>query len=103
MAIISPSELFIRQLARDFGLSSKSPLHKVCSSEKIREAVCKELREVGMQNGLQGIELIDRVIIAEEQWKPQNGLVANAQKVGRRAVAACFRAEIEEIYEHSRA
>lgn len=56
-----------------------------------------------MQNGWQGMELIDRVIIADEQWTPQNGLVADAQKVGRRAVAARFRAEIEEVHEHSRA
>lgn len=102
IAIINPSEPFARQLARDIGLPPDFSLHDICSSSEVRKAVCKELREVGRQNGLQGIELIDSVVIAEDQWTPQNGLVTDAQKVNRRAVAAQFKAEIEEVYEHSR-
>ena len=88
--------------SRAFGLPPDFSLHDICSSSEVRKAVCKELREVGRQNGLQGIELIDSVVIAEDQWTPQNGLVTDAQKVNRRAVAAQFKAEIEEVYEHSR-
>lgn len=102
IGIISPSEPFVRQLARDEGLSPEWSLHDICLSSEIRKAVCKELRDVGRENGLQGVELIDSVIITEDQWTPQNGLVTDTQKVNRRAVAARFRAEIEEVYGGSR-
>jgi long-chain acyl-CoA synthetase len=63
--------------------------------------VCKELQEVGRQNGLHGVELVENVIITEDQWTPQNGLVTSAQKLNRRAVVKQFKAEIEEAYRRS--
>jgi long-chain acyl-CoA synthetase len=62
--------------------------------------VCKELREIGRQNGLHGVELIENVVITEDQWTPRNGLVTSAQKLDRRAVVARFKTEIEEACRH---
>jgi long-chain acyl-CoA synthetase len=51
---------------------------------------------------LQGIEVIQSVVITEDQWTPQNGLVTDAQKVNRRAVTAMFMDRIEEALQNSR-
>jgi long-chain acyl-CoA synthetase len=39
------------------------------------------------------------MIITEDQWTPQNGLVTSAQTLDRRAVVARFKTEIEGAYQ----
>jgi long-chain acyl-CoA synthetase len=47
---------------------------------------------------LHGVELVENLVITEDQWTPQNGLVTSAQKLDRRAVVTRFKTEIEEAY-----
>lgn len=70
----------------------------ICKSDKVRAAVLAEIQAAGKQNGLQGIELIQDVVLSEEEWTPQSGLVTNSQKLSRRVVVERFRDQIESVY-----
>ena len=39
---------------------------------KVQDAVLKELQAAGRQGGLTGIEIVDGVVLADEEWTPQN-------------------------------
>lgn len=41
-------------------------------SEKLNGLVLKELQAAGRQGGLAGIEIIDGVVLAEEEWTAAN-------------------------------
>jgi long-chain acyl-CoA synthetase len=56
------------------------------------------MQKLGSQNGLQGIEIIQNVILSPDEWTPQSGLVTNAQKLNRRAVVDKFKYEIDAAY-----
>lgn len=97
IAIIEPVAAVLAKLATEVGESSSSH-ETLCKSATIRAAVRKEMLKIGSQNGLQGIEMIQDVIISPDEWTPQSGLVTNAQKLNRRAVVNKFRSEIDAAY-----
>lgn len=57
-----------------------------------------EIQVVGKQNRLQGIEMIQDVVLSEEEWTPQSGLVTSSQKVIRRVMLERYKGEIESVY-----
>lgn len=57
--------------------------------------VLKELQAKGKGGGLAGIEVIDGVVITDEEWTPQNGLVTPAQKLQRKLILDRYRTEVE--------
>ena len=42
------------------------------NNKKMNDVVLAELQKGGKTGGLQGIELIQGVVLAEEEWTPQN-------------------------------
>ena len=56
--------------------------------KKVQDAVLKELQAAGKQGGLAGIEVVDGVVLADEEWTPQNvcvleNLVLNTTDMSR--------------------
>lgn len=41
-------------------------------NEKLQRIVLIELQAAGKKGGLQGIEIIDGVVMVDEEWTPQN-------------------------------
>ena len=68
---------------------------------KVQEAVLKELQAAGKQGGLAGIEIVDGVVLADEEWTPQNGFTTAAQKIQRRKILETYKKQIEEAYSRS--
>ncbi|TKA63679.1 hypothetical protein B0A49_12373 [Cryomyces minteri] len=101
IAIISAAEPALRKVAEAAGVNSSASLSELSSNEQVRAAVRKEMQSAGKKAGLQGIELIQGVIITDEEWTPQNGLVTNAMKLNRTAVVETFKAQIEKVYKSS--
>ncbi|CAI6337224.1 unnamed protein product [Periconia digitata] len=97
IAIIEPVATVLANLATDVGESNSSH-EALCNSASIRAAVRKEMLKIGSQNGLQGMEMIQDVILSPEDWTPQSGLLTNAQKLNRRAVVEKFKSEIDAAY-----
>ncbi|KAK9369164.1 eukaryotic long-chain fatty acid CoA synthetase (LC-FACS) [Lipomyces kononenkoae] len=85
VAIIVPAEPAFLKLAKEKGLGGKH-IGELVHNPTIRKIVLDELLDAGKKGGLAGIELICGVVIDEEEWTPQNGLVTAAQKLQRKKI-----------------
>ena len=47
-------------------------LESLVHNKKIQAAVLKEMQQAGRVGGLSGIEIIDGVVLADEEWTPQS-------------------------------
>jgi long-chain acyl-CoA synthetase len=71
IAIIVPVENTLQKLASSNGLKSGS-IEEMVSDEKLNNVVLKEVQKAGREAGLSGIEIVDGVVLADEEWTPQN-------------------------------
>jgi long-chain acyl-CoA synthetase len=71
IAIIVPAEPALKKLASSIGVEGNG-LEDLCHNTKVQNAVLKELQQAGRAGGLSGIEIIDGVVLADEEWTPQN-------------------------------
>ncbi|KAG9688782.1 putative AMP-binding enzyme, partial [Aureobasidium melanogenum] len=101
IAIVNPVSTVLCKLAKEIG-EPDDDYTKLCNRPKVQSAVCKMLQSVGKQHGLQGIELIQGVVLSEEEWTPQTGLVTNAQKLNRKALVERFDNAIQKVYADSK-
>jgi long-chain acyl-CoA synthetase len=71
IAIIVPAEPALEKLASQIGVKERG-LESLVHNKKVQDAVLKELQQAGRAGGLSGIEIIDGVVLADEEWTPQN-------------------------------
>lgn len=71
VAIIVPAEPALKKLASQIGVQGNG-LEDLCHNKKVQGAVLKELQQAGRAGGLSGIEIIDGVVLADEEWTPAN-------------------------------
>jgi len=71
VAIIVPAEPALKKLADRIGVEG-SGVEDLVHNAKIQAAVLKELQQAGRGGGLSGIEIIEGVVLADEEWTPQN-------------------------------
>ncbi|KAI0999512.1 Acyl-CoA synthetase [Podosphaera aphanis] len=94
MAIISPSIPGITALATQYGIDDlSSSTTSLLNSESIKDMILSDLQSVGRNSGLASFEIIDKVVIVEEEWTPESGLVTPAMKLKRREIVARFGTE----------
>ena len=60
--------------------------------------VHKELISTGKEHGLKGTNLVGAVVISDEEWTPENGLLTAAMKLQRRNIIKRFEDEINAAY-----
>lgn len=53
---------------------------------KIQDAVLKSLNAVGKKAGLKPLEQLASVVLDDEEWTPQNGLLTAAAKLNRKQI-----------------
>ncbi|RMZ79602.1 hypothetical protein DV737_g3290, partial [Chaetothyriales sp. CBS 132003] len=97
IAIIVPVEAVLLKLAADIGIKGSS-LEQVIHDKALNAAVVKEIQSAGKAHGLAGIEIVDGVVLADEEWTPQNGFISPAQKVQRKKIQEKYAKEIEVAY-----
>lgn len=71
VAIIVPAEPALEKLASQIGVKERG-LENLVHDKKVQDAVLKEMQQAGRAGGLSGIEIIDGVVLADEEWTPQN-------------------------------
>jgi len=96
LAVVSPVENALAEKAKEVGVDA----HSMYSNDKIRKIVLKDLQNIGKQNGLVGMEIVANVVITDEEWTPQNGLVTATQKLSRRAIREKYSAQIKKGLEN---
>jgi len=97
IAIVVPVENVLMKLASQNGIT-KSSLEELVHDDKVNEIVLKEVQKAGRDGGLAGIEIVDGVVLADEDWTPQNGLLTPAQKLQRKKLQEKFKEEIKKAY-----
>ena len=71
IAIIVPAEPALKKLASENGIKGHG-LEDLVHDKKLNGIVLKEMQAAGKEGGLTGIEMIDGVVMADEEWTPQN-------------------------------
>ncbi|KAL8751142.1 MAG: hypothetical protein Q9184_006160 [Pyrenodesmia sp. 2 TL-2023] len=97
IAIIVPAEPALKKLAKSNGIEGNT-LEELVHDKKLNRLVLKELQNAGRQGGLSGIEIIDGVVMADEEWNAANGLTTAAQKINRKAILTKFKKEVDQAY-----
>ncbi|ROW02379.1 hypothetical protein VSDG_02588 [Cytospora chrysosperma] len=97
IAIIVPAEPALKKLAEANGVEG-SVLEELVHNKKLQGVVLKELQAAGRSGGLAGIEIIEGVVLSDEEWTPQNGLVTAAQKLNRKGIVSKYKKEIVQAY-----
>ncbi|KAL8722494.1 MAG: hypothetical protein Q9225_001058 [Loekoesia sp. 1 TL-2023] len=97
IAIVVPVEAALKSLAKQNGISTDS-LQSLTNDKTLRDLALKETQNEGRKGGLTGIEIIDGIVIAREEWTPQNGLVTSAQKVNRKAIRELYKSDVDAAY-----
>ncbi|KAH6872867.1 hypothetical protein BKA58DRAFT_401051 [Alternaria rosae] len=71
VAIIVPTEPQLKKIAAAEGVQGDH-LEELVHDKKINSAVLKQLQQAGQKGGLAGFEMIEGVVLADEEWTPQN-------------------------------
>ena len=71
IAIIVPVEPALQKLASANGIKGES-VEELVHDETLNSLVLKEIQKAGRDGGLAGIEIVDGIVLAEEEWNPQN-------------------------------
>ncbi|KAL8830472.1 MAG: hypothetical protein Q9170_005725 [Blastenia crenularia] len=98
IAIVVPVEAALTSLAKQHGIEADS-LQSLTNNKQLRELALKEIQNEGRKGGLTGIEIIEGIVFAREEWTPQNGLVTSAQKVNRKAILKEYEKDVDDVYE----
>lgn len=74
VAVIVPAEPALKKLAAAAGVADAETkgVEELAHDKKVRGAVLRDLQQAGKQGGLAGIEIIDGVVLADEEWTPHN-------------------------------
>lgn len=97
IAIVVPNEPALKALAAENGIDGHG-LEDLCHDKKLNGIVLREMQAAGKKGGLNGIELIEGVVLADEEWTPHNGLVTSAQKLNRKGILAKYEKEVAHAY-----
>ncbi|KHJ34223.1 putative long-chain-fatty-acid- ligase 1 protein [Erysiphe necator] len=97
VAIIVPGEPALKKLASSNNVDGVG-VEDLSRNKEVQDFVLKQLQKVGRDGGLKGIEIIEGIVIADEEWTPSNGLTTSAQKLNRRAILEKYKKEIEAAY-----
>nr|GFD58013.1 hypothetical protein [Tanacetum cinerariifolium] len=68
---IVPAEPALKKLAAETGVKGDH-LEELVHNKQINSAVLKQLQSAGQKGGLAGFEMIEGVVLADEEWTPQN-------------------------------
>jgi len=97
IAIIVPAEPALKKIAVENGIKGDH-LEEMVHNEKLNNIVLKQLRDAGKKGGLQGIEIIEGVVLVDEEWTPQNGLLTSSQKLNRKGLVEKYKMDIDHAY-----
>ncbi|KAL1640719.1 long-chain fatty acid-CoA ligase [Diplodia intermedia] len=100
IAIIVPAEPALKKLAGELGIKGEH-LEELVHDPKINSNVLKQLQDAGRKGGLASFEILDGVVLADEEWNPQNGLTTAAQKLNRKGILDKYKKEVDKAYGNS--
>ncbi|KAF2019378.1 acetyl-CoA synthetase-like protein [Aaosphaeria arxii CBS 175.79] len=100
IAIIYPAEPALKKIASENGIEGDH-LEELVHNSKINSIILKQLQTAGQRGGLASFEIIEGVVLADEEWTPQNGLTTAAQKINRKGILEHWKKEVDHAYGRS--
>lgn len=117
IAIIVPAEPALKALAGRNGIEGDG-IEDLVHNKKLNIIVLKELQAAGKLGGLEGIEIIDGVVMADEEWNAANvstvlheaaktrqeadsinqGFTTAAQKINRKGILQRYQKDVDKVY-----
>ena len=97
VAIIVPAEAALRKLAESNGIKDADH-EQLIHDKKINSLVFQQLQAIGKKAGLASFEMIAGVILAEEEWTPENGFTTAATKIQRKKIVDKYQKQIDHAY-----
>ncbi|KAI9183426.1 long-chain fatty acid-CoA ligase [Blastocladiella emersonii ATCC 22665] len=99
IAIGNPHPPMVKTLAGKLGIDVDSTsVEQLCHDDRVRAAIVKDLATIAKSNGLAPAEYPKAVILADEEWTPQNEMLTAAMKLQRRNINNKYKSEIEKAY-----
>ena len=98
MAVIIPQETHLRHTLRQGALDGVDPeasLHTLCGLPQVRKLVLEHCNTIGKKNGFKPLEILETVVLTDEEWTPESGLVTAAQKLQRKKILETYKSEIK--------
>ncbi len=71
IAIIVPAEPALMKLAKENGVEGNG-IEDLVHDKKLNGIVLKQMQAAGKDGGLAGIEIIDGIVMADEEWTSAN-------------------------------
>ena len=102
MAVVYPNEAALVKLAKSNDIEGEN-LETLVHNHKLNALVHQLLLASGKAGGLAGAEMLQGVVMCDEEWTPQNGLVTSAQKLNRRGIVSAHQKEIDQAYANNSA
>jgi long-chain acyl-CoA synthetase len=113
IAIIVPAEPALKELADTIGVKGHG-IGDLVYDERVKQEVINQLHAVGRKALLSGIEVIAGVVLADEEWTPQNvqpapfrprknadceqNMVTATMKLNRRGIFEKYQKDIKTAY-----
>lgn len=96
VALVSPSELGIKDLAETLGISGE--MEQLCMNKEVTNLALKKLQEHGASSKLIKFEIPTKITLVSELWTPESGLVTAAFKIKRKEIQTQYKDELAKMY-----
>ena len=97
IAIVAPNEKALRNLAKQYNRDNLSH-SQLCKDPQIIEAVKQMFHERAAKVNLNRTERPAKILLVDEEWTPDSGLVTAALKIRRRNIEARYIKDINKLY-----
>lgn len=100
MAIVLVHEKNLILACQEAGIGDKDnrPVSSLCEDERVNQLVLKELVKVGKKADFKPLEILQSIILTDQEWTPENGLVTAAQKLNRKKILDQFAEAVKKVY-----
>ncbi|XP_074647228.1 long-chain-fatty-acid--CoA ligase 1-like isoform X2 [Tubulanus polymorphus] len=96
VCIIVPNEHYLEDWAKKQGIEGN--LASLCECAKVKEAVLKDITDLGKKSGLKSFEQVRALHLCAEPFSVENGLMTPTMKSKRPALRKHFHDQIERLY-----
>ncbi|PVV02342.1 hypothetical protein BB560_003208 [Smittium megazygosporum] len=98
IAIVCLNDKLVPRLASQCGLDKGIDMLHLAHEKKAIEAVHNSLLEIAKNNKFLKAQTVMTVLIDENEWTPQNGMLTAASKIQRRSLYNALKGKIDEVY-----
>jgi long-chain acyl-CoA synthetase len=94
VAIVVPDKTKLNSLEAAKGMDSDAAV----SCAFVVEEIIRQVKEHGSKNGLKKFEIPSRIMVVNDEWTPETGLVTAAFKIRRKFVYAKYKTNLDALY-----